>query len=470
MNSNRIQILSEIIADFFAITISFLVQYWFRFHSGLVPSSISPDLQVTFITYFLILFFWYSILIFMGMYKNWYELSPIEEIWGVLKSVFSGTLIIVTLVYSASSNSPRLMFLSYLLIFSLVISLGRYSNRLIQKRLREKGILKIPIIIVGDLQSCTSFYQECVKSRNWGYLPSAFIVSDEQIEDNSTTIPTFTSLHKMSSLEFEEIVKQFNPEIIVLMKSLRKNYETLMEITSIAEDNNIRIKIEPDLYDAFTGQTQTRNLWGIPLIEINTEIIKPYQRLLKRTFDIVFSLLVILIGFPIWFIVGVIVKTTSKGPIFYVQNRIGKDGKVFKIFKFRSMTNEQKIKTPNWTSSNDPRVTPFGRFIRKSHLDEIPQFWNALIGDMSVVGPRPEQPHFVEEFTKAIPQYARRHKVRPGLTGWWQVKYTSYELSLEEIKNRLKDDFYYIENYSFKLDMEIVIRTVWLVVKGHGQT
>jgi exopolysaccharide biosynthesis polyprenyl glycosylphosphotransferase len=243
-----------------------------------------------------------------------------------------------------------------------------------------------------------------------------------------------------------------------------------MEITSIAEDNNIRIKIEPDLYDAFTGQTQTRNLWGIPLIEINTEIIKPYQRLLKRTFDIVFSLLVILIGFPIWFIVGVIVKTTSKGPIFYVQNRIGKDGKVFKIFKFRSMTNEQKIKTPNWTSSNDPRVTPFGRFIRKSHLDEIPQFWNALIGDMSVVGPRPEQPHFVEEFTKAIPQYARRHKVRPGLTGWWQVKYTSYELSLEEIKNRLKDDFYYIENYSFKLDMEIVIRTVWLVVKGHGQT
>ena len=134
------------------------------------------------------------------------------------------------------------------------------------------------------------------------------------------------------------------------------------------------------------------------------------------------------------------------------------------------MRPEPVVKQENWTQVNDPRVTKFGRFIRKSHLDEIPQFWNVLIGDMSVVGPRPEQPKIVEELTRELPYYKRRLIVRPGITGWWQVKYTVYEFSVEEVKNRLKDDFYYIENLSLQLDFEIIVRTVWLVVKGHGQT
>lgn len=465
MNSNRLQILSEIIADFFAISFSFILQYWIRFHSGLFQSQVIPDLQTTIFTYIFIVFYWYALLVFMGMYKNWYELSPIEEVSGVVKTVFWGTLIITLLVYSDTSNSPRMMFLSYLVVFTLTISVFRYSNRLLQKKMRIKGIIQIPILIIGDFKSCIEFTQKAIKSKGWGYQPVALITTEKNAEiKNGTDIPTYDDIK-----QFDTIAKQHKPEIVVLLGSLHRNYEELMELAYTASENNIRVKIEPDLYDAFTGQAKTRNLWGIPLIEINTNILKPYQAFFKRLFDIVFSAMVLLIGFPIWFTVGLIVKITSKGPIFYVQNRVGRDGKVFKIYKFRSMFTEQQLAKPNWTSSNDPRVTPFGRFIRKTHLDEIPQFWNTLIGDMSVVGPRPEQPHFVEEFSKAIPQYNRRHKVRPGITGWWQVKYTSYELSIEEIKNRLKDDFYYIENYSIKLDLEIILRTIWLMIKGHGQ-
>lgn len=466
MNSNRLQILSEIIADYFAITISFVLQYWIRFHSGLFQSQVIPDLQVTIFTYIVFLIYWYLWLLFMGMYKNWYELSPIEEVSGVVKTVFFGTLIIIFLVYSDTSNSPRMLFLIYLVVFSFTISVFRYSNRLLQKKLRKKGYIQIPVIIVGDLRSCLDFANKAIVSKGWGYKPVALLVTEQNTEkDEKLNIPVYTDLS-----EFQDIANKYKPEIIILLGSLHRNYEEMMELAYTASEYNIRVKIEPDLYDAFTGQAKTRNLWGIPLIEINTKILKPYQAFFKRLFDILFSAAVLIIGFPIWFTVGLIVKLTSKGPIFYVQNRVGKDGKIFKIYKFRSMYTDRQLAKPDWTSSNDPRVTPFGRFIRKTHLDEIPQFWNTLIGDMSVVGPRPEQPHFVEEFSKAIPQYNRRHKVRPGITGWWQVKYTSYELSLEEIKNRLKDDFYYIENYSLKLDLEIILRTIWLMVKGHGQT
>jgi exopolysaccharide biosynthesis polyprenyl glycosylphosphotransferase len=186
-------------------------------------------------------------------------------------------------------------------------------------------------------------------------------------------------------------------------------------------------------------------------------------------FDIAFSFLVIVVGMPLWLLVALIIKLESKGPVFYTQPRVGKNEKIFKIFKFRSMVKDADRQKQKWTSVNDPRVTSFGRFIRKTHLDEIPQFWNVLRGDMSIVGPRPEQPRFVEQFSQEIPYYKRRLKVRPGITGWWQVKYSAHILDTEEIENRLKDDFYYIENMSLRLDIEIVIRTVWCVIAGHGQ-
>ncbi|MFM8439013.1 MAG: sugar transferase, partial [Candidatus Kapaibacterium sp.] len=178
---------------------------------------------------------------------------------------------------------------------------------------------------------------------------------------------------------------------------------------------------------------------------------------------------VLVIGLPLWILIAVIVRLESKGPALFSQQRIGRNGSVFRIYKFRSMVQDAEKHGQQWTKVGDPRVTRFGYFLRKTHLDEIPQMWNILVGDMSVVGPRPEQPKYVEYFSTHIPYYNRRHKVRPGLTGWWQIKYTSYDESLDEIKNRIRFDFYYIENMSLRLDVEIIVRTAVLMFRGHGQ-
>jgi lipopolysaccharide/colanic/teichoic acid biosynthesis glycosyltransferase len=196
----------------------------------------------------------------------------------------------------------------------------------------------------------------------------------------------------------------------------------------------------------------------------------PWQRVMKRLMDIVLSLLGLVVGLPVWAAIALIVRLETPGGAFYSQMRIGRNGVPFRIWKFRSMYNGAD-KTSGFTKVNDARVTSFGRIIRKTHLDEIPQLWNILKGDMSIVGPRPEVQKMVEKFTEAIPYYPRRHKVRPGLTGWWQISpnYFQHEGSLEDIRNRLIFDFYYIENISFRLDIEIIIRTIIKVFKGHGQ-
>ncbi|MCX6146032.1 MAG: sugar transferase, partial [Candidatus Kapabacteria bacterium] len=199
----------------------------------------------------------------------------------------------------------------------------------------------------------------------------------------------------------------------------------------------------------------------------------PWQEVAKRIFDVIFSAIVLVLGSPFWLLTMLIIRIESKGNTIFKQERVGKDGKIFKIYKFRSMiSEEEQLKRKQWTiwtAVNDPRVTKFGKFIRKTHLDEVPQFFNVLIGDMSVVGPRPENAKLMKEFTEEVPSFPRRLKVRPGITGWWQIKYTTYEFNIQEIENRLKDDFYYIENMSIKFDLEIIIRTVWCVIKGHGQ-
>ncbi|OGU60183.1 MAG: hypothetical protein A2X64_02950 [Ignavibacteria bacterium GWF2_33_9] len=465
MNNIRIQILLQILADFIAISISFVAQYWFRFHSGLVPVTITPDFETKIITYIFFLFFWFLTLFLTGLYKNWYEQSPFEELKGVFKAVLIGTIIIIFLVYTDSGNSPRMMFLLYFFVFFLLLAFGRIIQRQIQKKLRTKKIITIPMLVIGDYYSCLDFYEKTLVSVNWGFSISGILIPNKILPKNPVKhIPIHLGFD-----ELEDAIRLDRPEVIVLLSS-DLNHDELLDIASKAVDADIRVKIQPDLYEVFSGQTRARNLWGVPLIEISTQILKPYQAFLKRTFDIIFSLIVIIIGLPVWLLVAVLVKLSSKGPIFYVQERVGKEGKNFKIYKFRSMKTTQKEQKPNWTQQNDPRVTPFGKFIRKTHIDEIPQFINALIGDMSVVGPRPEVPKFVEDFSRALPQYKRRLKIRPGLTGWWQIQYTNYEFSIEEIKNRLKDDFYYIENFSLTLDLEIIIRTIWLMIKGHGQT
>jgi exopolysaccharide biosynthesis polyprenyl glycosylphosphotransferase len=206
------------------------------------------------------------------------------------------------------------------------------------------------------------------------------------------------------------------------------------------------------------------------LIEVTPEIMKPWEESLKRIVDVVVSALILAVGLPFWLAVAAIIKTNSPGPALYRQDRVGKNGKNFKIYKFRSMYADAETKSgPVWAAKRDPRVTSVGKIIRRLHIDEVPQFINVLRGDMSLVGPRPERAFFVEKLAAELPLYKRRLRVRPGITGWAQVKH-KYDESIEDVKVKLKYDLFYIENMSWRMDLKILFNTFYVMLMGKGHT
>lgn len=457
----------QLVTDIIAIVITTLIQYYLRFETGIYayPVSFEPIyifLMTLFLTCYWLLIFWFS-----GLYKNWYIRSPFDEFFTIIRATFFGSFLIMFLIFMDGSPSTRQLFLIYFALITFNVTLGRFIIKRIQKYLREKKILYIPSIIIGTTEKALELYQKTENSPSWGYKVIGFISLENGgniVTDKQNKLPYLGEISKLT-----ELLDEFMPQE-VLIATESPNRQLMIKIAAICSEKNIVVKIVPDLYDIFMGQVRTLPVYGIPLIEITTQILKPWERIIKRVIDIIFSIIVLIIGIPLWILIAIIIKIESKGPVLYKQERVGRNGKIFQMYKFRSMVQDAEKDGPQWAKVNDPRVTKFGYFLRKSHLDEIPQFINVLKGEMSIVGPRPERTYFVNKYSLLVPYYRRRLIVRPGITGWWQVNYTSYLENVEEIESRLKDDFYYIENLSLRLDIEIIIRTVYLMLKGHGQT
>ena len=462
----------ELSADILAVIFSFIIQYYIRFETSLF-GAIKPNIYIDWGLFvyplLALLIYWIALFSLNGMYRNWYERSPIDEIFTILKLVGFGCLFLAIIVLSVINTSPRMLIIIYFFVLSFNFILFRTIARRIQLSLRKRKIINLRTIFIGKKEKVNKLARKMQLSPSWGYRPIGTISPSEgnDVSDSSEEKDIIPVLGNLS--DYKKIIEEYNPDAIVL-GSKTSQKASIFNIVNYCKDMNIGVKIEPDLYHIFTGQSKTSSLYGIPLIDVNLNLMKPWQSFAKRTFDIIFSTLVLILGLPFWLLIALAITIESKGGVFYTQPRIGRYGREFKIYKFRSMVPAKKDAEQEWTVIGDKRVTKFGRFLRKSHLDEVPQFWNCLIGDMSIVGPRPEQPKFVKMFSKQLEYYNRRHKIRPGITGWWQIKYSTFELSLEEIENRTKDDFYYIENMSLKLDFEIILRTIWLVFKGHGQT
>ncbi len=475
-NSRTSQLFLQFLADTIAIWIGFALQLYLRFFSNLFNVSTIPTIYDYIIGSLIMSIFWYIIFFLLGMYRNWHLRSPFNEFFAIIRTSFLGCFIIVLLISVDNTTNFRMLFLIYFIIMSCSFTLFRFIARRIQIKLRSKRIIKIPVLLIGDTVSVINFYKRAIKNISWGFDILGIVSIQENKEEfiNQLRLNGINeNLYIGETSNFNNIIDKYKNSIEEIILSVSKSdSELLFKLADVCIENGIRVNIEPNLYDYFTGQSRTQNIYGIPLIEINTKLLKPWEAVIKRLFDILFSILVIIVGFPIWCLVSIIIKLESKGNILYSQPRVGKDNKIFTIYKFRSMKQDNALnsKVQKWTEIGDKRVTKFGKFIRKTHIDEIPQFYNVLIGDMSVVGPRPEQPKFVEEFAKELPYYKRRHLVRPGITGWWQVKYKPHSLNIDEVKSRTKDDFHYIENISLQLDFEIMIRTVWCMFSGHGQT
>ena len=255
-------------------------------------------------------------------------------------------------------------------------------------------------------------------------------------------------------------------QVIVALES--SEHIRLRTIISRLEGGDVTIKILPDMYDILSGKVKMNNIFGALLIEVNSEVMPLWQRTTKRLLDIAISLISIAILTPVYLVLAILVKTSSPGPILFFQERIGKNGMPFKIVKFRTMVQNAEQNGPCLSSSNDPRITKIGRIMRKARLDEFPQFFNVLLGDMSLVGPRPERQFFIDQIVEIEPQFHELTKVRPGITSWGQIKY-GYAENVEQMISRMKYDLLYLKNRTLALDFKIMLYTILIVFKGKGK-
>ncbi len=255
-------------------------------------------------------------------------------------------------------------------------------------------------------------------------------------------------------------------EVIIALES--SEHERLRSIISKISNKGLVIKVPADMYDILSGSLKLNNIFGALLVEINSEVMPYWQQVLKRAFDIVFSIIAIIILIPVYLFLAIGVKLSSPGPILFLQERIGKSGKPFKIIKFRTMYVDAEKLGPQLSSTDDPRITKIGKFMRKARLDEFPQFFNVLKGDMSLVGPRPERQFFIDQIIEREPQFLELTKVRPGITSWGQVKY-GYAENVDQMLQRMKYDLLYLKNRSFALDLKILLYTVLIIIKAKGK-
>lgn len=255
-------------------------------------------------------------------------------------------------------------------------------------------------------------------------------------------------------------------EVIIALESTE--HEKLRSIVSRFDGGGIRVNILPDLYDILSGSVKMTNLFGTLLIEVNADSMPVWQQAIKRFLDVLLSVIATILLLPVYLFLAIAVKMSSPGPILFFQERVGRNGKPFNIIKFRTMYIGSEKSGPQLSSSNDPRITPIGRFMRKLRLDEFPQFINVIKGDMSLVGPRPERQFYIDKIVEFEPQYLHLTKVRPGITSWGQVKY-GYAENVEQMLQRMKFDLLYLKNRSLALDFKIMLYTVMIVLRAKGK-
>ena len=311
-----------------------------------------------------------------------------------------------------------------------------------------------PVLIVGYSQAAEAYIERVMTHKQWGY--DILGILDDHLHTNES-VRGISVLGPIESLE-EYLSKNIAESIIITLKL--KEYDRLEEIVHVCEKSGVHTEFVPDYNDIISTKPYTVDFLGLPLIHIrHVPLMEAGNAFIKRAMDIVGSLLCIALFSPIMLAAAIAVKLSSPGPLIFKQERVGLHNRTFKMYKFRSMTVQKASEeVSKWTTKNDVRVTPVGRFIRKTSIDELPQLFNVLKGDMSLIGPRPERPFFVDKFKEEIPRYMIKHQVRPGMTGWAQVNGLRGDTS---IRKRIELDLFYIENWSVSFDIRILFLTVF---------
>ena len=458
----------HLILDSIITVVSFLLAYYLRFEFPLfAPKQLPGTIGIFYYTLrdylwpvykspLLYMTFGYIILYYaFQLYAPKRFLSRKYELINIIKANVSGLIITFVLLYLFKlDNYSRWLFIFFGCINIVLSTFVRFSIRKTLAVMREGGRNLKHIIIIGFSPAAASYIDRLKLNPQWGYRIHGIF------DDNMADDFEYRGVPKIGTIdELESYLSENSLDESIITLNIKEYYK-LESIVNICEKSGTHTKFVPDYYKFITTQPYIEDLNGLPVINIrNVPLSNTINKIIKRIIDIIGAIVAIILFSPIMLVVAILVKVTSPGPVIFSQVRVGLHNKEFKMYKFRSMCVQNAAKESKaWTTSDDPRVTKVGKFIRRTSIDELPQFFNVLKVYMSLVGPRPERPFFVEKFKEEIPKYMIKHQVRPGITGWAQVNGFRGDTS---IKLRIEHDIYYIENWTLGLDIKILFLTIF---------
>ena len=444
----------HVLLDAVIIVIAYVAAWYFRFKSGFFALSSWYISLAQYMKYLVLI-----VPVYLALYYLFQLYTPKRvqgrrlEAWHIFQANIIGLLVFILYLYLAKltdySRKMLFVFFCFNVVFEVVF---RNLLRYILRKYRKRGYNQKHVLLVGYSQAAEGYIDRVLSHPEWGYNIRGIL------DDNRTRGTEYQGIKILGTTENLSVILPENKlDEIVITLSLAE-YHKLARIVGMCEKSGVHTKFIPDYNNVIPTRPYTEDILGMPVINIrHVPLSNAFNAFLKRCVDIFGALVAIILFSPVMLVTAIIIKVTSPGPLIFKQERIGKHNHPFYMYKFRSMVvQEEKAEKQGWTTKNDPRVTPVGKFIRKTSIDELPQLFNILVGDMSLVGPRPERPQFVEKFKEEIPRYMIKHQVRPGLTGWAQVNGYRGDTSIQK---RIEYDLYYIENWTMGFDFKIIFLT-----------
>jgi exopolysaccharide biosynthesis polyprenyl glycosylphosphotransferase len=456
--------LLTVLTDAVALESSFLFSYWLRFFSSFtqlipIPYGI-PPLKEYIYGSLVVIPIWLLLFHNRGLYQPRRMSSFSDEFFAIVRIIVLGMLVVMAVAFLYRAFSYSRVVVGIIGATTIVfVSIGRFTIMKFEQWWYSKGYDLKRVIIVGTSNAANNVFQSITFHPSLGYKALGYCSMNGSTEN---TMPHMPCLGSISSVPY--LIQSQNVDVVLIAMN-EEEHSYLHNLVRSCEGLNVEMMMVPDILELMTSLVQIKYIEGIPFLGIKSPALSTWNSIMKRAFDLIFASSVLLITSPLLLIITILIKLDSKGPLMYFQERIGLNGEVFRVFKFRSMRIDAEHETgPVWSKRNDSRATRIGKILRRYSLDELPQLLNVIIGDMSVVGPRPERQFFVDQFKKDVPRYLERHRVRTGMTGWAQVNGLRGNASIAE---RTKYDIFYIENWSLIFDLKIILKTIHTVLFGN---